>query len=279
MIGLWRLDPAVLAGCALAIAFYAAALRARRRRLGRPGVPAPRWPRGRTAALVAALLTTLAALVSPLEDAADRAFAPHMLQHLLLTDVVAPLVLLAAPVPLLLAALPVRAARAVVRLLRSRAAHLALFPGVTWTLFVATLWIWHVGPFFELALDDERIHAVEHVVYLGSSLLFWLPVVAIAPTPWTEGPLAYPLRMLYVLLAMPAEGFLGFAIYGAPRVLYPHYRAAGLADQHAAGELMWIGSGLAMFVAFMLVGAEWGAAERRLGEQENRRLDRAISAR
>ena len=72
---------------------------------------------------------------------------------------------------------------------------------------------------------------------------------------------------------MPGEGMLGFTLNGARHVMYPHYAAAGLADQQSAGEIMWIGGTLAMFVAFMIVGFEWARAEQRLGDRLNARAD------
>jgi putative copper resistance protein D len=157
--------------------------------------------------------------------------------------------------------------------MRAPAVHAVAHPIVSWTLFIVTLWAIHFSGFFEAALEHETIHQLEHAIYLSTALFFWLPVIAIGPTPWVDGPLAFPIRMVYLLVAMPAEGFLGFAIYGSRRMLYAHYAGAGLADQQTAGELMWIGSGLAMFVAFMAVGFEWAQhEERRSLREETRRV-------
>jgi putative copper resistance protein D len=175
---------------------------------------------------------------------------------------------------LLLGIVPIATARRIVAVLRSQAARAIGFPAATWALFIVTLWAIHFSGFFEAALEHEPLHILEHALYLTTALLFWMPVIAIGPTPWIEGPLAFPIRMVYLLVAMPAEGFLGFAIYGSNRILYPAYARAGLADQQAAGELMWIGSGLAMFVAFMLVGLEWSRNDRARSLREDARDDR-----
>jgi cytochrome c oxidase assembly factor CtaG len=193
-----------------------------------------------------------------------------MVQHLILTDVAAPALLLGAPLLLVLAAAPTRLARAIVAFLRGPVGRTLAFPPLTWAAFIVALWVLHFTGFFELALENESVHALEHAIYLATALLFWFPVIAIGPTPWAHGPLAFPLRLLYLLLAMPAEGMLGFVLNGAPRVLFPHYAAAGLADQQAAGEIMWIGATLAMFVAFMIVGFQWAEAEQRAGERYDR---------
>lgn len=251
----WQTDPAVIALTVIAVVAYAAGIHRFGKRRGRP------WPWRYTLAYAAGVATVYIALESPLDGAGDAYFAPHMAQHLLLTDVAAPCILLGAPLLLLLGALSPRAGRRVVTWLRSRPVHILLFPAVTWTVFVAALWGIHFTPFFEAALEHEGIHVTEHALYLATALLFWTPVVAIGPVPWMQGGLAYPLRMLYLMAAMGAEGLLGFCVFAARRVLYPWYAHAGLADQQAAGEIMWIGGTLVMFIAFMITGAEWAKAE------------------
>jgi cytochrome c oxidase assembly factor CtaG len=231
------------------------------------------WSLGRTLWFALGVASGVLAIESPLDAAGDARFAPHMWQHLILTDLTAPLLLLGAPLLLVLSVAPTRIARRIVAVLRSSVGRVVTFPLVGWSVFILSLWLLHYSGFFEAALEDERLHTLEHAIYLGAALLFWFPVIAIGPTPWARGPLAFPLRMLYLFLAMPAEGMLGFSINGARHVLYPHYAAAGIADQQTAGEIMWIGGTLAMFVAFMCVGYEWAVHEQRLGERMNARLD------
>ena len=257
MLGPWRFDALAIASAGLALAAYAAGV-ARLRRLGRPS-----WPAMRTLWFVTGVLLGLAAIESPLDAAAERAFAPHMLQHLLLTMIVAPLLLCGAPLLLFLAAMPTRVARRAVALLRGPVGHALAFPPLTWCVFVATLWLTHFSGLFEAALESESVHVFEHALYLGAALLFWFPIVAIGPTPWSTREFAYPLRMVYLLLAMPAQVALGFAIYADRHVLYAHYAAGGLADQRNAGELMWVGGSLVALVPFLLVGAAWARSEER----------------
>jgi cytochrome c oxidase assembly factor CtaG len=247
----------------LALALYAWGARSAARRR--------RWPRLRSIAFTLGVVSIPLAIEGPLDAAADARFAPHMLQHLILTDVSAPLILLGAPLLLALTALPTRDARRLVSLLHSRLMHVVTFPAFTWLLFVGALWTVHLSGLYEAALENESVHVLEHIVFLGTALLFWLPVIVVGPVPWTSGPLAYPLRMIYVFAAMPAESLLGFVIYSAGHVLYPHYATSGLADQQAAGEIMWIGAGLVMFVAFMACGVEWMRDGVRRDEREVQR--------
>ena len=262
----WEFDPAIMGAAVAVLVAYGCGVRAFGSRRGKP------WPPGRSAAFFAGVASGLFAIESPLGAASDARFTPHMVQHLILADVTAPFLLLGAPVLLTLGAAPPKAARKVVAVLRSKIAHAVAFPVATWFAFIIVLWIVHFSGFFEAALDHEPLHMLEHALLLTTALLFWLPVIAIGPTPWVDGPLSFPLRLLYLIVAMPAAAMLGFALYSARHVLYPHYAGAGLADQQNAGEIMWVGGALAMFVVFMLVGYEWAQREQRLGERLDARL-------
>ncbi len=263
----WHFDPLVVISAIATLAAYLAAasrFRALRQRA---------WPPARTAWFVTAVVAGLAAIESPLDAAGDIRFAPHMVQHLILTDVTAPLLLLGAPLLLALSVAPNGVARRIVAFLKSPVGHVLAFPVFTWSVFIISLWLLHFTGFFEAALEHEPLHVLEHAIYLATGLLFWFPVIAIGPTPWSAGALAFPLRLLYLFIAMPAEGMLGFTLNSARHVLYPHYAAAGLGDQQSAGEIMWIGGTLVMFVAFMIVGYEWAEHEQRLGDRLDARAD------
>jgi putative membrane protein len=258
---------------AVALALYTWVARAFERRRKRP------WSRLRSTLFVVGVVSVPFTIEGPLDAAADARFAPHMIQHLLLTDLSAPLLLLGAPLLLCLGALPTRMARRFVAALRTRTMHVVTFPVVTWIAFIGSLWVIHFSGFYEAALDHESLHILEHAIFLSTALLFWLPVIVVGPVPWTMGALAYPLRMLYLFLAMPAESLLGFVIFSSPRPLYVHYAGGGVSDQQFAGEIMWIGAGFVMFVAFMAIGAEWAReSERRDRRDAQRNVGATIGA-
>lgn len=268
-LGSWNVDPAIVASAALALVAYALGVRRSDATFAR------RWPRVRTVWFVVGVISAIVAIESPLDAAGRVRFAPHMIAHLILTDLTAPAILAGAPLLLALRASSTAFARRIVRALESRLGRIASSPLVTWTVFVVALWLVHETTFFEIALEREPVHIIEHAIFLGTALLFWFPIVTIGPTPLSGGGLAFPLRVLYVLAAMPAEGVLGFTIATARHVRYPAYAAAGLADQAAAGEIMWVGGTLAMLVALLFVGAEWARREREIGERFNARMDAA----
>jgi cytochrome c oxidase assembly factor CtaG len=207
----------------------------------------------------------MAFALSPwIDRLADASFAAHMAQHVALTLIGPPLVLLGAP--LLLAAGVARpaTARAFGRVLHRPAVRVAISPAVALLVFVAVLWGAHFSPLYEAALENEWIHVLEHVAFVTSAFLFWVWVL---PSGSLPRPVPYAARLLLLFLAIPQGAFLAIALQSARGVLYPHYLAAqsvaqALADQRNAGAVMWLGGGTLLFVAFIAVAAEWAARER-----------------
>src|SRR3982751_2392570 len=104
----WSAAPGVLGGCLLSVVLYVRGVRAIRRRAGTRLV-AP-W---RTRSFALAIIVLLVALVSPLDALAGSLFSAHMVQHLLLVMVAAPLLVLGDPMTAMLWALTPRARRTV----------------------------------------------------------------------------------------------------------------------------------------------------------------------
>jgi putative copper resistance protein D len=194
-----------------------------------------------------------------------------MVQHLLLTMIAAPLLVLGAPVTLALLASAPAARRRLVSVLRSRPVRVATNPVFAWALFVMVLWGTHFTELYSIALRNNAVHALEHLLYLVAAVLFWIPVVGVDPSP---SRLSHPARILYLFLTMPAMAFLGLALVSASHVLYPWYLqyrnpAGELADQAAAGAIMWAGTMFLIVPALAFVLFDWMRAD----EQEARRID------
>jgi putative copper resistance protein D len=223
------------------------------------------------------------ALASPVEAYDTALFSAHMVQHLLLTMVAAPLLVLAAPITLLLrVSSPGVRRRWILPVLHSRVVRIVSHPLVAWSLFACVMWFTHFTPLFEAALEDEWLHRLEHALYLGAAMLFWWPVVGADPSPHR---LSYPARLLYVALGMPLSSFLGLVIFSAPTVLYEHYETLArswgptpLEDQAWAGGIMWAGGDAAFVVALILTVAAWLRHEEREGAREDARLARRRAA-
>jgi cytochrome c oxidase assembly factor CtaG len=245
----------ILAGTLFAVALYAWAL-ARAANAGR------RFPRTAIVCFALGIATLLGSLLGPLDDLADTSLAWHMLQHLLLVGVVAPLLLLGAPARLALAALPSRAANGLARALSSRPVRVLTHPAVAWLQFAVVLYGVHFSPLYEAALENESVHACEHLLFLISGTIFWMPLLAVAPAPHAP---QHPVRLLALFMALPMSAFLGFTFYVERHVLYAHYagRPGALADQMNAGAVMWLAGGTPLLVALLWLVADWAARERR----------------
>lgn len=218
-------------------------------------------PRRRVAAFAAGIVVIEIALQSVVERYDTTLFSVHMVQHILLTLVAAPLIALGAPITLLLrvAPGPVRR-RWILPVLHSRAIRVATHPVVAWLVFAAVMWGSHFSPLFDGALEQPLLHNLEHLLYLGAALLFWWPAVGVDPAPRRLG---HPARLLYVFLQMPQNTFLALIIYMAGTPLYAHYATLQLAwvsaldDQRLAGALMWVLGDILFLVAILAIVLAW----------------------
>lgn len=230
--------------------------------------PANPVPRRRTAAFLLGMLGLAFALVSGIERYDTTLFSVHMVQHVLIVLVAAPLIALAAPVTLLLRISSRETRRRwLLPILHSRAMRVLAFPVTAWVAFAVVMWASHFSGFFDLALEDPLVHDLEHGLFLGSALLFWWPAVGLDPAPWRIG---FPARIVYVFLQMTQNTFLAVVLLNASTVLYPHYGSLGqpygvdaLADQRLAAGIMWIAGDAIFLGAIMLLVAGWMRAETR----------------
>jgi putative membrane protein len=196
------------------------------------------------------LLALWAAIGSPLAALDEELLSVHMAQHILLSLLAAPLILLGAPALPLLYGLPrlFKLRRGVARLLRSHMVRefggVCAQPAICWGVATVVFLGWHIPPLFQLGLRSEGWHAIEHGSFLGSGLMFWWPVVQ----PWPSTP-KWPRWSvpLYLFAAtLPCDGLSAFLAF-SDRVVYPaylsaprHFAMSALQDQECAGALMWL---------------------------------------
>jgi putative membrane protein len=274
----WRLDPIVIGGLLVTAAAYLWAVRSVAAE--HPTNPHPTF---RTWLFCAGLATIGLALLSPIEAYEGALFSLHMVQHMLLELLAAPLLLAGAPITLALRAASPSVRRRLLAVLQSRIVHAISFPVVAWVLFAAVNWGWHFSVLYDQALENALLHHLQHATFLGAALLFWWPAIGADPSPWR---LPHPVRILYLFLALPQNSFLGVALMSATTVLYPHYvtnqRAWGLSpldDQALGGVLMWVVGDVAFLVGMMVVVALWMRHEERRTERVDRRLAAERAAR
>jgi cytochrome c oxidase assembly factor CtaG len=244
--------PLLIAACACAVGW---------RRLRRRGGSASGW---RVAASAGGLLSVLIALSAPLDRLAHVSFAAHMLQHLLLIVGAAPLLLLADPFAALCWALPAPVRSRAGRLLRPGTPLRSIWRGLTtvsvaWLAHVAAVWLWHLPGAYDAAVADRVVHDVEHLIFFGTAVLFWWPIVQ--PAPRLRVPTGYGIRVGYLVLAALQGALLGLLLAMSRETWYRAYPSAE--DQSLGGLVMWgIGGAVDMLAVLILVGCYLGTQDR-----------------
>jgi putative membrane protein len=268
VLGAWPFEPLVWLGLGLAGWWY---LRAYARVPAYPSVRRLHWFIG--------LAFVAVALASPIAVYEGSLFWVHMVQHLVLTMVAAPLLVLGAPVTLALRAAGPQRRRRLLRTLHSVPVRFLTHPVVSWSTFALVMWLTHFSQLYDLALENEPVHVAEHVVYLTAACLFWWPVIGLDPG---AARLGWPGRIGYLVLAMPQQSFLGVAIHQAKEPLYEHYATLGrtwgptpLGDQQLAGTIMWVAGDFLFIAALVLAVLAWMRHDKRATRHLDRRLDEA----
>jgi putative membrane protein len=253
----------------LVVAAFALHLLGEHRAAARTGRPRDRRARRRALTFYAALLTILIALTGPLDALAGQLFWVHMIQHLLLLVVAAPLIVLSRPWMSLWRPFPLRWRRSVAWTLarspscapiRGLSRALTRPPGA-WVAFNVSLVFWHLPGPYDLTLQNTYVHILEHSTFLLFGILFWAQV--------TKVKLPYALRIGYIAAAMLINVGLSIFLAFAQHPLYgPYaqlaYRPGGisaLADQQIGAGIMWSAGDLPFAIAIALLIQRWLASQ------------------
>ena len=204
-----------------------------------------------------ALLLIFLSLNGWLHDLSDYyLFSAHMVQHLLLTLVAPPLLIMGTPGWMLRPALRSRAINGLAR-------RVTTAP-MCFGIFSVVLAAWHLPPVYEIAMEHHNIHIVQHLCFMVAATLMWWPVLS----PLPELPrLSYPLQMLYLFLLSIPMSIVAICIGYSDHVLYPAYSAAPriwgitpLQDQLIGALIMWVPGGLFFFAIISVVFFKWQRA-------------------
>ncbi len=272
----WNWDPWILLLLGIAVTTYLTGVRRLWRRAGR-GRGIPRW---RAGAYLLGVWTLYAALVSPLHALGHSLFSLHMLQHMLLMVVAAPLLVLGHPGTAFVWAFSTRWRLRLGMLLRapplSTGWKFVAHPASVLLLHVGALWVWHLPALYEAALSHHWVHTIEHASFLLTAILFWWVLASHDGYRRWSG---YGAAILYVFATALQSGALGALITFAPRRWYVGHEVGAtlwgtdaLADQQLAGVLMWVPAGLVYAAA---ASALLVLLLRSTG-QEMRRRERAV---
>jgi len=229
-LSMWNWDPITLAGGILLVAIY----------LGVEFVYRPKVEASKkvslpgTACFIAGILIAVLLRVSPLDELSDKyLLIPHMITHLTLSNVIAPLLVLGMP------------GWWFSRILRipfwKKAGQGLTAPALAFMLFNINLLGWHYPPIYEAAMANESIHLLEHAAFLVTGLMFWWPIL----NHTLELPrLSSAYQILYLFLASVPCTILGVVLVFGP-LLYPSYINApritsldAATDQAISGILM-----------------------------------------
>lgn len=251
------LSPPLL-GALVAAVLYELGWRRHARVVSAERLPPLRW---RRLAFWGALVTLVVALDSIVDERADRLFWVHMVQHVLLMMVVAPLLVIAAPWTPVWKGLSLRTRRRVgAAYMRSpgwrpfRAfGRFVWRPLATWVLFNVDLCVWHLPALYGLTLRSQAVHDVEHLTFLILAVLFWAQVVESAPL---RVRLDQPRRVAYVLGGATVCWLLALVLAFAPSPLYSAYTShaglSALGDQQLAAGIM-LGPGSVPYAVFIFI--------------------------
>ncbi len=207
------------------------------------------FPTWRLLCFLLGIATLWAAIASPLDGFADALLSAHMIEHLLLMSFVPPLLLLGQPVVPMLRGLPRVVTRTLLGPLIRRPAlrsfgHWLTSPLVAFFAMNLTFLAWHIPTAYDFALEHEFWHDVEHLCFLGTSILFWWPLLR--PWPMRAPQLGW-FMLPYLVLADIINTMLSAFLAFCDRPVYAYYLQqpnpfgiAPIMDQRAGAAAMWV---------------------------------------
>lgn len=258
----WSWDPGIVSPLVILLVVYAVGS------IRRGGIRRLYW---RHAALFGGWITLAAALISPLHEVGEQLFSAHMLQHEIMILVSAPLIAAAHPGATFLWAFAPRQrpvmGKWILRIERSKVIRWFAAPLNAWLLEAAALWLWHIPALYQATLHSDAVHALQHMSFLVTAVLFWSALYGVGRSAMDFG-----VATLYVFGTAVHCSALGALLTFSTVLWYPAYSETAarwglspLQDQQLGGLIMWIPSGVVFLVIALALTARWIVeSERRL---------------
>lgn len=250
----WNWQPSIILGTAIILGLYIYLVGPIREKyqLGDP-------VKSRQAVLFfAGVYCIFFALVSPLDELGDAyLFSAHMVQHLLLTIVAPPLMIVGMPDWLLQPLLNRRVIYKVGRFLT--------YPAVAFVIFNVNFWLWHAPVLYDATLYDPNLHILEHITYIVTGVIYWWPVFSPLNEGWPR--LSMGGQLLYIFLGGMPTVLLGAGLTFMNPLYEPYIhapRAWGLSpatDQQLGGLIMWIPANIAYIIVASVFFIRWMQAQ------------------
>ncbi len=242
----WNLEPSILIGTVLITGLYLYALGPfRKRHFSDEPIMA-----GQTIAFLSGMLIMFLALISPLDELGDSyLFSAHMVQHLCLTIIGPPLLLLGTPEWMVKPALS-----------NNKVAKVLTYPVVAFVLYNVDFWLWHAPLLYNATLENQSIHILEHLTFIFFGLLYWWPIFS----PSKDLPrLSFGGQILYLFLSGMPSVLLGAGLTFSPPLYAPYIAApriwgiSAATDQQLGGLIMWVPVSIFYIVIMSVLFIRW----------------------
>jgi putative copper resistance protein D len=262
-LGVWSIDAPGLAIVIVVGGLYAWGYYRLRR--DSPSFHFPRW---HAWCFSAGWLFMLIGLMSPVDTYSDDLFWVHMIQHVMITMIVAPLMLLGAPATLALrAASPRVRSTYLIPFLNSRLVRALTWPPSAIAIYIASVWSWHWPDAYDAAIASEAVHFVEHGVFLFGAVLLWWLVIGVDATRLRPH---HVWRCAMLVVAILQNIALGLILINVGEAVYDTYANAAavrewgpdaLLDQRIGAGIMWVPGSMMFALAIIVTVYFWAERE------------------
>lgn len=235
------------------------------------------WPVARTLAFIGGVVVTIVAICSFLGAYDTTLFWVHMVQHLMLIMIAAPLFAVSSPIALALGATKGPAHRRILAVLRSRPGRIVGHPVTAFVLYGLLIPVTHLTVLFNYAIEWRALDECEHLAFLLVGYLFWRQILGADPNRYRAHP---AIRALLLFLAVPVDTFVGLSLNSENHEIFPAlaalHRTWGpslVMDLHVGGVIMWVGGDSLMMLALIPVVVQWVRIEERKAKRADRELE------